>query len=155
MRKTPLFIAATLVAATAFTSVAMAHEGRKGARGMGPAFEELDANGDGSLTLAEIEARAQARFAETDTNGDGLISAEEMTAAMDKAREGRAERRIRHQIERMDANGDGLLSIEEMAEGRRSPASMFDRVDADGDGVITEDEWAEARPKRGRDRDHN
>lgn len=124
-------------------------KGRDGERGA-LMFQELDANGDGQLTLAEIESSGAARFAAADTDGDGLLSADELRAQADaradeRAGARRAERSAR-MIERQDANDDGLLSPEEMM-GRRDPARMFERVDANSDGVVTAEEFAEAGKK--------
>lgn len=44
-------------------------------------FAKLDANGDGTLDKAEIDAMLSRRFRRLDTNGDGLISADERAAA--------------------------------------------------------------------------
>ncbi|WP_240698896.1 EF-hand domain-containing protein [Sphingomonas sp. AAP5] len=44
-------------------------------------FAKLDANGDGTLDKAEIDAMLSRRFKRLDTNGDGLLSADERAAA--------------------------------------------------------------------------
>ncbi|KMK68104.1 EF-hand domain-containing protein [Puniceibacterium sp. IMCC21224] len=110
-------------------------------------FDEMDTNGDGEITLDEIEAQGAARFATADTDGDGLLSADELAA---QAQARKAERMAAREaemtermIERRDANDDGMLSPEEM-QGRRDPADMFKRVDANGDGVVTAVEFADA-----------
>lgn len=50
-------------------------------------LEELDANGDGSLTLDEVQAMypevATEAFIAADTNADGLIDAEELALAQE------------------------------------------------------------------------
>ena len=69
--KTTLLMAA-IAAGVTLAATAEAREGH-GQRMEMPAFEELDANADGGITLEEIaaagEARAAARFAEADTYG--------------------------------------------------------------------------------------
>jgi Ca2+-binding EF-hand superfamily protein len=44
----------------------------------GAMFRSLDANGDGTVTLAEIEPFAQARFRALDANGDGAVTRDEL-----------------------------------------------------------------------------
>lgn len=51
--------------------------GPRGHRGP-PAFEELDANKDGQVSLAEIQASAQKHFAQLDKNGDSQLSGDEL-----------------------------------------------------------------------------
>lgn len=46
-----------------------------------PAFEEVDANGDGQITQDEAAAIEGLDFAAADTNQDGALSMEEYSAA--------------------------------------------------------------------------
>ena len=110
-----------------------------------PDFATLDANGDGVVTMAELQAQGDARFAARDTNGDGALSAAELQAA---GAEHAAERAAR-MLERLDANGDGLLQQSELqARGGDRMAQMFDRADANDDGAISEAEFAAAKERR-------
>ncbi len=43
--------------------------------------QELDADGDGSITLAEMEATSVRMFGKSDANGDGKLAGEELTRA--------------------------------------------------------------------------
>ena len=111
-------------------------------------FQELDADGNGEVTLEELQAAGEARFARADTDGDGALSRDELLAQG----QARAEARVDRMLERLDANGDGQLTVAEMEEaregrgfGRRgpNPERMFERLDADGDGSVTEAEFDE------------
>jgi Ca2+-binding EF-hand superfamily protein len=119
-----------------------------------PDFAALDLNGDGGLSLEEMQAQGEARFAATDANGDGGISAEELIAMAGE----RASDRAAKMIERHDANEDGVLQMDEMprrggGDGDRAER-MFERVDADGDGVLSQEEFDTAKEKRGDRRGH-
>ena len=110
-----------------------------------PDFATLDTNGDGALTLEELQARGEARFAQADTDGDGALSAEELTAQANA----QTEDRVARMIERMDENGDGALQADEMKPrgGGRNMDRMFDHMDADEDGVLSAEEFAAAQEK--------
>ena len=111
-----------------------------------PDFATLDADGNGALTLEELQAQGAARFAAADTNGDGGLSAEELTAQADQRR---AERTAK-MIEQHDENGDGLLQAEEMGPKGDRMEKMFDRMDANDDGTVDADEFAAAGDRMGR-----
>lgn len=114
----------------------------------GPDFATFDTDGDGSVTLAELEALEAAQFTQTDIDGDGALSAEELTAAAG----GRGGDRATQMLERLDENQDGLLQQAELS--RRSGAQMFERVDADADGIITQAEFDAAQQARGEHERH-
>ena len=109
-----------------------------------PRFSQLDGNGDGVITLAELQNQAQAKFSTADTNGDGQLDASELAAAAARERAGRIERLIT----RKDKNGDGLLSLEEMAPRNGGGARLFARADIDGNGEISQAEWDAAPAHR-------
>jgi hypothetical protein len=103
-------------------------------------FERLDADGDGAVTLAEIEDARTARFAGADADGDGRLDRDELLAMM---RQG-AERGVDRMIARRDADGDWALSAAEFAEGGsggRGPGRLLARLDADGDGAVSAAEF--------------
>lgn len=58
-------------------------------RGGGGMITRADTNGDGKVTLAEMSARALARFDQLDTNKDGTVTPEERKAAWGARRVGR------------------------------------------------------------------
>ncbi len=108
-----------------------------------PRFSQLDGNGDGIITIAEVQKQAQDKFSAADTNGDGQLDASELAAAA-RERAGRIERLIT----RKDKNGDGLLSLEEMAPRNGGGERLFARADIDGNGEISQAEWDAAPAHR-------
>jgi len=141
--KSATFTSAIALAVLAFTGTSAL---AKGPGGKLPAtFQELDADGDGAVTKAELQAHRSERFTHVDTNGDRQLSVEEMQAAA----QAKASERVDKMFEKHDANQDGLLSADELPKPRRAD-KMFDRMDADGNGSISEQEYADARNKKGR-----
>lgn len=117
-------------------------------RGGGPMamFGEFDADGNGSVTVEEIEAFRAARFAELDADGNGQVSRQEF---MDHAA-ARAGERAGAMFDRMDVDGDGTLSRDAIEARRGSgpdAGRMIERFDADGDGAVSQTEMAEARDR--------
>ena len=114
-----------------------------------PDFATLDANGDGMLSLEEMQAAGDAHFASADTDGDGLLSEAELTAAASE----RAADRVARMLERLDTNEDGGLSQAEIEVVRRGGGEiserMFNRIDADENGSISEEEFEEVRERMG------
>ena len=124
--------------------------GGHGPRGMmgrgGPAgmmmqmFEEVDADGDGSVTQAEIDAYRAARVGAADTNGDGSLSLNEFqTLWAEQTRP-----RMVDAFQNLDDDGDGQITE---AELDRRVDRMVARLDRDGDGALT------PQDRGGRDRD--
>lgn len=111
-----------------------------------------DANGDGTLTLAEVEAfkpnfgdhSPAARFAKADTNGDGFLDATEVPA------------RMWSHLSAADADGDGKVTLAEIETARANGTlgrhfaehdehghhpkerllKLFHEVDTAGSGVV-------------------
>ena len=144
--KTTLLITG-IVAGLALTTLDASAQGMRGDR---PDFATLDADGDGLVTLEELQAQGIARFEDVDTDGSGTLSAEEMAAARDARMAERAESRISRVIERLDTDEDGAVSFEELqARGGDRAERMFERADADGDGAISAEEFEEVKERRG------
>ncbi len=144
--KTTYWIAGVLAVGlgAGVASVAVANQGGQNR----PSFEMLDADKDGKLTQAELDAHKAQEFVKADTDGDGMLSSEEMLARA-KAQNGeRMAKRISRMIARIDTDKDGMLSTSEMQAMPRGKG-MFNHMDADSDGAITAEEFAAHKPGRG------
>lgn len=123
--------------------------GGMGGPGMMLKFEDFDADKDGKVTEAEVEAFKAAQFAKIDANADGKVTAEEMVAFHDAQEAARKTEMAGKMIEAMDSDADGALSAEELAAGPQ-PKSLFEMLDADGDGAVTKAEADAARDHMGK-----
>lgn len=116
----------------------------KGGHGPRVMFEELDADGNGSITEAEMQAHRAARFTTADTDEDGSLSRAELEAQMKSGDEDRMERRLNRMMDRLDADDNGALSQEELAQaGGDRRGRGFLRLDKDGDGAVSKAEFDE------------
>ncbi|MCP4752212.1 MAG: hypothetical protein GY866_15045 [Proteobacteria bacterium] len=101
-------------------------------------FNELDGDGDGYLSQAELEAGRPAHGpADLDADGDGVVSQDEFVN-----RETRAE----EHFEELDTNDDGLIDTDEITVAIND---KFDRLDTNDDGELTQEDIPAGRPARG------
>ncbi|MGR3760205.1 EF-hand domain-containing protein [Roseobacteraceae bacterium NS-SX3] len=138
------FIAVIVASASLIGAGAALAQPGFGPHGARMSFEEIDSDGNGEISKAEMEAVKEARFAAADANGDGKLSLEEMQAQGAKRAAERAERMLK----RLDSDGDGALSLAELPSPRRH-GDMFTRIDADGSGGVSKEEFEAMREHRG------
>jgi len=171
------------------------HQRRGGPGGPGQMMKHLDKNADGKISKEEAPERMRGHFDQVDANKDGQIDEAEMQAAhvqrggpggpgmmkhLDKNADGKlskeeapppmrehfdqvdtnkdgqvdeAELRAAHEqrggaglIKHLDKNADGKLSKEEAPERMRG---HFDEIDANKDGQIEEQELQAMRQQHG------
>jgi Ca2+-binding EF-hand superfamily protein len=103
----------------------------------------FDTNGDGKITLAEINADQARMFTALDVDGDKSMSVDEIR------RRGRSLQIFRTTtlFDLLDANGDGKLSV---AEVQAPSKRWFKRYDENGDGVMEASEIPQRHGHRGR-----
>ena len=135
-----LVMAALLSTPLLVSIPAAAQEGPGGPSRGEERFQEMDINGDGEITRAEMAETRTEKFAEADANGDGLLSYDEGIAAHKARMEEKGRDGGRHKggkgkfFARMDIDGDGFVSLEEteVMSDRR-----FTDMDANLDGAVT------------------
>ncbi len=144
MRKLTLTLSAAALALGGTTAALADHHGER----KGP-----DANGDGAVTLEEMQAMSGHMFEMMDANHDGALDQSDREAHMADRKEHRAERHADF-FAKADANGDGELSPEEMKaahEARKARMeerreghgkAMFAKLDTDNSGGLSADELA-------------
>lgn len=106
-------------------------------------FRTADRNGDGVITIGEMEAQQDQRFRAGDRNGDAGLTLEEFTGAAPDGltAEGRrqwGESRRLH-FRHLDRDRDGRLTRREFAETARR---AFSAADADRDSALSPQEIA-------------
>ncbi len=118
---------------------------RGGFRG-GRMFETFDANDDGRITQAEIDAFRKGQFDEHDANKDGKLTLQEyQNLWLAVMRE-----RMVDAFQRHDDDGNAEVTLEEFSERF---SRMVRRLDGDGDGAITRDDLRSRFGNRGGPRD--
>ena len=96
-----------------------------------------------SVNRGDFVASMNAEFARLDANGDGRVTAAEVDASQRQAAQAEALRQNRMVFDRLDADGNGTLTPEEFGQ-LANPAAipidatpMMTQLDLDGDGAIT------------------
>ncbi len=88
-------------------------------------FDEMDANVDYKLTIAEIMASGPKFFRHVSAGVGGILGGTELSSA--------------EKIQRLDANQDGSISRDEHANGARA---KYQAMDTNNNGELSADEFA-------------
>lgn len=100
---------------------------------------KMDSNGDGKVSLQEMQSKKLAKTMRLDTNGDGRLTKAEYSARMMQRYEtkgmdqARAQAKIDKLFAKEDLNHDGVLSADEI---KQATARRFAKIDAQGSGYI-------------------
>jgi Ca2+-binding EF-hand superfamily protein len=143
MKKIAIFALATTAILASAPVMAREHGGSR------PDFSQLDANGDGQLAQAEVKAFGATQFAEADTDGNGSLTLEELTARAKADWAKKMGKRAKRMLKRLDSDGNGTIELAEM-EQMKPGKRMFDRLDENEDGVISQEEFDAMKGKRDR-----
>jgi Ca2+-binding EF-hand superfamily protein len=121
-----------------------------------PSCYAADANRDGVISREEAQSipRLAGQFDTADANKDGQIDAAEMEAYRTTVRT-EARSRAQARWKAADKDGDGALSRAEAEASMPRLAENFDRFDANGDGRLERSEMHDFRKSHERHRCHN
>jgi hypothetical protein len=106
--------------------------GRGGPMGgmMHEVFAQVDADGDGAVTQAEIDTWRTAQVTAADTSGDGQLSLAEFTPAWAAFMQSR----VVDDFQALDNDGDGQITA---AEIDARLGGVVERFDQNGDGALS------------------
>jgi len=111
-------------------------------------IQMLDTNKDGKVSREESSQaaveRANRRFDQLDADKDGFITQAEVDAARSKMRSEMGQRGAEH-WKAADKDGDGAISRSEAEAGMPMLFRRFDQLDANKDGKITRDEMPQGK----------
>lgn len=116
-----MFAGLSVVGVLAFSAASAMAQGNAG-----DMLRRADANQDGVVTLAEINAARASAFTRLDQNSDGQLTGGE----------------VRRQLTRFDANADGVITRSEFLD---RPPEVLQRFDANHDNALDQAEIAAAR----------
>merc|ERR1712165_390812 len=119
-------------------------------------FEAADSNGDGTLSIDELQAvlsnskvfseeELKAIIEMADIDGDGKISYDELLKITVQKKLAADEARVYEAFQRFDENGDGKISVAEMSKvlgkDESEVKALIAEVDTDKNGEVDYDEF--------------
>lgn len=112
---------------------------------------QYDTNGDGTVTVEEIQAGRAEEFQQNDANGDAVLSLEELKTLMENKRN----ERIQTRFTELDTDGNGTLSVTEFQAGASeykayAAPTLFGLADTNGDNALDSAEMAVLKSPEGR-----
>ncbi|MGJ3261153.1 MAG: EF-hand domain-containing protein [Rhodospirillales bacterium] len=114
------------------------HDGYKHMKRGMRMMETYDTDGDGALTLDEINAERGKKFKQFDADGDGTLTLDEYQALWaDAMRERMVDRFQKH-----DDDGDGKISVDDFNKRFKRMMTWMDR---NGDGKLDRDDHGRSR----------
>jgi Ca2+-binding EF-hand superfamily protein len=105
-------------------------------------FAVMDGNGDGKISRQEHAAGARKMFETMDADGNGIVTAAEMDAAQPQIKSSKptaGELTSADKIKAVDQDQDGVLTRAEHAAATRI---MFEKMDVNRDEALSADEMA-------------
>ncbi|MEQ8228340.1 MAG: EF-hand domain-containing protein [Rhodospirillales bacterium] len=142
-----ILVASAVIGGTAFAVDAgyRGHHGKSGERADW-LFDRFDADKDGKITKAEIEASRKGSLAKYDTDKDGQLSLEEFQGLYTEI----MRQRMVRMFQKLDRDGDAKVTDAELA---RKMDRMMARLDRDDNGEIERNELKRRHKHRDRDGD--
>lgn len=128
-----------VVIASGFAMAQMSGGGEHGAK----KFENLDTDGDGTISQSEFTGNATSRFDKADSNSDGVLSEDELA---EQIMQRMAKRMARRMMKRLDYNNDGKVTKDEIESRSRK---RFALMDANDDGKLDKDEMKRGSKRMG------
>jgi len=105
-------------------------QGHRGPNGMQKLLKTVDADGDGAVTVAEIEDFKVAQLSGADGDADGALNIDEF----DTIYRALTRSRMVDMFQNFDEDGDGVISTAELDDRVNS---VIKRMDRNGDGTLT------------------
>lgn len=140
----------SITAITTWSWSSVAHADKPPTGAVDAEFQMMNTNGDGKLSPQEHATGARKMFEAMDANHDGQVTAAEMDAAHEQmmAKLGKTTKQTdmsaADKIKKVDSNNDGVLTA---AEHAAASQSMFQKMDTDKDGQLTRAELAAGHAK--------